>query len=122
MAPAAMATAAASPSDAPIIDFKDLMSLASQLFRGDTFACFMTAPYLGCGYASVQATQWPGFTSRNSGILLLQLSTAKEHLGWNTQPLGGFMGLGTSPLTVWCSRLASISGSGTGTAASSALV
>ena len=32
-------------------------------------------------YTSVQATQWPGLTSRNSGTALLQLSTASGHLG-----------------------------------------
>jgi hypothetical protein len=44
-----------------------------------------------------QATQWPGRFSSSGGISSRQLSTASGHLGWKTQPLGGFMGLGTSP-------------------------
>jgi hypothetical protein len=71
---------------------------------------------------SLQATQWPGRTSRSSGRIRLQLSTAIGQRGWNTQPDGGWIGLGTSPFTGRNLRPASTLGSGTGTASRSARV
>ena len=71
---------------------------------------------------SLQATQWPGRTSRSSGRIRLQLSTAIGQRGWNTQPDGGWIGLGTSPFTGRSLRPASTLGSGTGTASRSARV
>ena len=70
----------------------------------------------GC-QASRQAAQCPGFTSRRSGTTCRQRSTAMGQRGWNTQPGGGFRGLGTSPRSTTRSRRASTSGSGIGTAA-----
>ena len=52
---------------------------------------------------------------------LRQPSTASGQRGLNTQPLGGLIGLGTSPFSTRCSRARSISGSGTGIADKSAL-
>ena len=56
------------------------------------------------------------------GPILLASSTAIGQRGWKTQPEGGLIGLGTSPLTGWKMRSASTAGSGTGTAASNAWV
>src|SRR5450830_1736909 len=69
-----------------------------------------------------QATQWSGSTSLNSGSFTEHTSLAYRHLGWNRQPLGGFTGLGTSPVRITRCRLPSTSGSGTGTALISAFV
>jgi hypothetical protein len=46
-------------------------------------------------FTSLQATQWPGRNSRSSGRDRRQLSTAIAQRGWNTQPEGGLIGLGT---------------------------
>ena len=64
----------------------------------------------------MHAAQCPGSTSRSSGVTWEHSSVAIGHLGWKTQPVGGFKGLGTSPLSVTRSRWASITGSGIGTA------
>src|ERR687888_505079 len=82
-----------------------------QLYRGLT----------GC-QASRQAAQCPGFTSRSSGTTCRHRSIAIGQRGWNTQPDGGLSGLGTSPRSTTRSRRASSSGSGIGTADSSARV
>ena len=73
-------------------------------------------------YTTSHATMWPGAISRASGRCCLQRSTAFGQRGWNTQPEGGLIGLGTSPCTGRNTRPASTAGSGTGTAASSACV
>ena len=70
---------------------------------------------------SLHAAQCPGRTSRNSGRTRLQPSTAIAQRGWNTQPEGGLIGLGTSPLTGRNARVSSTVGSGTGTADSKRL-
>jgi hypothetical protein len=71
---------------------------------------------------SLQATQCRGRNSRSSGRTCLHRSTAIGQRGWKTQPAGGLIGLGTSPLTGRNVRSASTLGSGTGTAASNAWV
>src|SRR5260370_9788291 len=73
-------------------------------------------------FASLQATQWRGRNSRNVGRVFLQPSTATGQRGWNTQPEGGLIGLGTSPLVGRNSRCAATQGAGTGTADSNAWV
>src|SRR5207245_145431 len=85
--------------------------------------------FLRTGYAyaaqpctSLQATQWPGRNSLKTGLWRRQPSTAMGQRGWKTQPGGGLSGLGTSPLGGWNSRIASIRGSGIGTADSRARV
>src|SRR6266566_915289 len=70
----------------------------------------------------LQATQWLGRNSRNSGRTRWHSATASGQRGWKTQPGGGLIGLGTSPTTGRNARLASTVGSGTGTAARSAVV
>src|SRR5207249_1571767 len=70
----------------------------------------------------LQATQWLGRNSRNSGRTRWHSATASGQRGWKTQPGGGLIGLGTSPTTGRKARVASTVGSGTGTAPSSAVV
>ena len=60
------------------------------------------------------------YTSR--GIAVVQISCARGQRGWNTQPLGGLAGLGTSPSRTMRRRDRSVCGSGIGTAESSASV
>ncbi len=56
----------------------------------------------------------------NSGSTSLQIFWAFQHRVWNLQPVGGFTGLGTSPVRMIRLRVSSIAGSGIGTAESSA--
>ena len=67
-----------------------------------------------------QATKWPLETSLSMGSSLRQASVALTHLGWNLQPGGGLMGVGTSPPMM--ARAFSSLGSGTGTAVMRAMV
>ena len=70
----------------------------------------------------MQAAQWPDCTWRSSGVTSAHSSVAMGQRGWNTQPVGGFNGLGTSPDRMMRSLWASMIGSGMGTADSNALV
>src|SRR5688572_20394564 len=45
----------------------------------------------------MHAAKCIGLTSRSAGTLCLHSSVAIGHRVWNTQPLGGSSGLGTSP-------------------------
>ena len=69
-----------------------------------------------------QATQCPGLNSRHRGSSRAQRSTAIGQRVRKRQPEGGLAGLGTSPVRMMRSRLASSSGSWIGTADSSAWV
>src|SRR6516164_11827071 len=94
-----------------------------RVFRRSMLGFSVETPQLDASQrTSPQATQWPGRTSRSSGRIRLQLSTAIGQRGWNTQPDGGLIGLGTSPFTGRNLRSASTLGSGTGTASRSARV
>src|SRR3954454_17204278 len=74
------------------------------------------------GGCLMHAAQWPGaFSSRGGTIVAHAASRAGcWQRGWNTHPLGGFAGEGTSPASRMRSRLTP--GSGAGTAESSAWV
>src|SRR5262245_54197290 len=94
-----------------------------RVFRRSMLGFSVETPQLDASQrTSLQATQWPGRTSRSPGRIRLQLSTAIGQRGWNTQPDGGLIGLGTSPFTGRNLRSASTLGSGTGTASRSARV
>src|SRR5262249_33858333 len=67
-----------------------------------------------------QDTQCPGLTSRQAGASTRPRASPSGQRGWNAQPGGGFIGLGTSPRRMRFSRLSF--GFGTGTAESSASV
>ncbi len=74
-----------------------------------------------------QATWWPETSSASGGSCVRQICCAFQHLVWKRQAAGGLSGLGTSPSSLirwrrsrWPSVL--VSGSGTGTAESSATV
>jgi hypothetical protein len=47
--------------------------------------------------ASQQATSCPGLFSMNGGSFTAHSATAIGQRGWNRHPLGGLIGLGTSP-------------------------
>ena len=64
----------------------------------------------------------PGLVSRKAGTVTLHLSIATGHRVWKTHPDGGFAGLGIVPWRMTRSRVASIVGSGMGTADKSAFV
>ena len=68
-----------------------------------------------------QAT-WDLPTVNSSGVLLRQISWAFQHLVLNTQPAGGLIGEGRSPLRMIRSLLRSDLGSGCGTADNNAVV
>lgn len=59
------------------------------------------------------ATMWLGLMRSSSGAFSLQTGLACGHLGWNRQPLGGLIGLGTSPGRMIFIALAFGSGIGT---------
>ena len=61
-----------------------------------------------------QATQWPGETSVSTCSLCEQDGTRNAQRVWKRQPLGGLIGLGTSPSRMIRWRFTV--GSGTGTA------
>ena len=63
-----------------------------------------------------QATKCLGCISRNSGSTFMHSSTVKGQRVWNTQPEGGFAGLGGSPLRMKRLRCLSNLGRGMGTA------
>src|SRR5262249_9220973 len=67
-------------------------------------------PFADC-QARWQAAQCSATTSRSAGTSRGHRSTAIGHLGWKTQPEGGFSGLGTSPPSTTRSRVASTTGS-----------
>ena len=60
----------------------------------------------------MQALKWPGATSRRAGTASAQAGSATGQRVRKTQPEGGLAGLGTSPLRIWRSALASGSGEG----------
>ena len=64
----------------------------------------------------MQAAVWFGLISTSCGTICRHSSIAKGHRVWKGHPDGGFIGEGTSPFKMILSRLASISGSGIGTA------
>lgn len=51
-------------------------------------------------HTSVQAAQCSGRFSSNGGTPLLHCAVATTQRGWKTQPLGGLIGLGISPLMI----------------------
>ena len=68
-----------------------------------------------------QAATWPGWCGRSSGSTSLHLGNcAFGQRGWNRQPEGGSIGLGTSPSRMIRLLAAARSGSGIGTAESRA--
>jgi hypothetical protein len=69
-----------------------------------------------------QATLCRLASSRNSGTSVSQRDCALKHRVRNTQPLGGLLGLGKSPVRIILSRERSKSGSAIGTADSKAWV
>ena len=44
-----------------------------------------------------QAATWPGASSRSTGASVLHCAWARGQRGWKWQPVGGWIGLGTSP-------------------------
>src|SRR5882724_6204297 len=66
------------------------------------------------------ATHCPASANRSSGSSVRQRSNTYGHLVWKRHPLGGLIGLGTSPFRMIGLRTAP--GSGTGTADRRALV
>ena len=66
------------------------------------------------------ADRWPGEISLKKGFSLLHLGIALGQRGWKWQPDGGWIELGISPFGI--SSFLLNEGSGTGTAASNALV
>src|ERR1043165_2646915 len=68
----------------------------------------------------MQATWWPGATSRNSGSMCAHSSMAIGQRVRKRQPDGGLIGVGTSPCKMI--RLRFCFGSGTGIADSNACV
>ena len=70
----------------------------------------------------MQATVCPSVSLRVSGTACLHSAVAFGQRGWKTQPEGGFSGLGNSPVMIVRGRVRSMTGSGTGAAASSACV
>src|SRR5439155_20687641 len=70
--------------------------------------------------AKCHSAKWPGTISRNSGFVVLQISCAYGHRGWNVHPVGRSIGLGSSPQIL--ARPRWNFGSGTGTEVRSACV
>ena len=60
--------------------------------------------------------------SSSGGVLAAQISCAFGQRVWKRQADGGFVGDGTSPARIWRCFAAASTGSGTGTAESSAPV
>ena len=75
-----------------------------------------------CELILMQAALWAGLISTSFGTICLHSSMANGHRVWKWQPDGGLIGDGTSPVKMIRSRVAYISGSGTGTAEISARV
>ena len=80
-----------------------------------------------CGFVCIcrvtVAARWPRVPYATSGgSSREQISVAYRQRGWNLHPDGGCTGLGTSPSSTIRSRLSDRSGSGIGTADSSASV
>ena len=69
-----------------------------------------------------QATQWFSRASRRSGSSSAHRSTAIGQRVLNRQPLGGLIGLGTSPSRMMRFRVLACAGLGIGTLDSSACV
>ena len=70
----------------------------------------------------MQAAKWFGLISASGGTTSLHASIAQGQRVWKRQPCGGFIGEGTSPCKTMRRRVASMTGSGTGTAEMSAFV